>query len=206
MKYRTRKESLKRRGFTSVELVVSSVILMTVMAFVTTLSFRVGLVWKDVRHQRIAVCELANQLEVLTLLSPDQAVEAIKNLQPSDGCNRTLTSPELKAALTEDELGTRISLSINWKRRIPGKPIELSGWIISKPTAIENEASDIETPAQGNGGEKADSKIDSEPASKVKSDQEKMKIEPTSGEIKKTNRTPSKEPAKNAPAKTEEEK
>lgn len=120
-----------RRGITAAELIVSAVLLMTVMSFVTTICLRINLVWKDINHHRVAVCELSNQLEELTLLSPPEAQAAIESLQPSAICARSLRKPELAGKLIEDEFGSRIVLQIDWDRRNPGKPVELVGWIAS---------------------------------------------------------------------------
>ena len=131
-------QNSNRKGVSATEVLVSALILLTVMTFITTLAVKVGQVWKDVGHQRVAVCELANQLELLTLLSPQQAEEAIKDLKASETCARTLQVPLLSGTLNKDELGTRVTLSINWKRRIAGKPVELSGWIVAADS--KNEA------------------------------------------------------------------
>ncbi len=112
-----------------VEMVISSLLLLTVMTFVTTLYFRINLVWKNIGHHRVAVAELSNQLESLTRLSPNEAQVAIESLEPSEYCARTLQAPELSGELLDDVLGKRIVLSLDWNRQTPGKPVELAGWL-----------------------------------------------------------------------------
>ena len=118
-----------RQGVTAIELVVSAMLLITVMTFMTSLCFRIDLVWKDIGHHRVAVGELSNQLESLQRLTPQRAQEALKTIQPSLLCRQTLRDPELRGQLVKDELGDRIVLQINWARRHPGQPIELAAWL-----------------------------------------------------------------------------
>ena len=118
-----------------VELVISAMLLVTVMTFVTTLSFSINLVWKDIGHHRVAAGELSNQLESLTRLPLQEARVAVASLEPSELCRRTLKDPELSGQLVEDNLGTRVELSINWNRRNPGKPVQLVGWVFQNGSA-----------------------------------------------------------------------
>lgn len=128
---------LRRRGVTTIELVVSAMLLMAVMTFVTTLCFRINLVWKDIGHHRVAVGELSNQLESLQRMTPAEAQAAVESLEPSLLCRRTLRDPELEGELIADELGNRIVLQINWARRNPGQPIELAAWLATETDSNE---------------------------------------------------------------------
>ena len=56
-------------GLSKMEVLVSTMLLMAVMSTTATMFHNVNLVWKDIRHHRIATSELANQLDVLTRLS-----------------------------------------------------------------------------------------------------------------------------------------
>jgi hypothetical protein len=132
-----RRQVRQRRGITAIELVVSAMLLMTVMTFVTTLCFRINMVWQDIGHHRVAVGELSNQLESLQRMTPAEAQEALGTLQPSALCRRTLRDPELDGEMIKDDLGNRIVLKINWTRQNPGQPIELAAWLAtdsSSPT------------------------------------------------------------------------
>ena len=112
-----------------IELVISAMILVTVISFVTSLLYRIDGVWSDCADQRAAMCELSNQLERLTLLSPDQLSDAIESLEPSPTVARTLHEPVLNAQLITDEFGPRLVLQIDWQRRYPGRPVEMVAWI-----------------------------------------------------------------------------
>ena len=119
-----------RRGLTSMELLVSVVILVATVTAVTSLIFKCGMIWKDISHRRVAVRELSSQLEELTLLDRDSAEEGIKQLKLSDVCKERLPEARLTGVLSEDNLGVRIQLSLNWKRLVESKPVVLCGWLI----------------------------------------------------------------------------
>ncbi len=127
-----------RNGFTLVELLAAVVILTTVIGLVTGLSVRISRVWKDIGQSQIAVAELSNQLDRLTRLQPQQAEEAIRALQPSVHCRRTLANPQLSGQLASTDIGLQITLQLNWNRYTPGKPIQLAGWIAGDPLDSED--------------------------------------------------------------------
>jgi len=131
------------RGFTLTEVMVSIVLLMAIMSLVGNVCHRVNRIWFDVDHHRVAVNELSNHLEELTAMTPDQALVALKSIEPSDSCRLTLNAPELSGEISEDSLGQRVILRINWKQPFAANPVEMSGWIVSpqqepEPTDISN--------------------------------------------------------------------
>lgn len=129
----------QRNGVSSIELIVSAVLLMTVMSFMTTLCVRIDRVWKDISQQRVAVAELSNQLERLTLLPVDKIVAAIDGLEPSENCAMILPHPVLRGEIADDNLGRRITLKIHWQRQPVEKSVELSGWLMRVPAKPEEE-------------------------------------------------------------------
>ena len=130
------------KGITTVELMVSAIVLLGIMSFVGSLTVRINGVWKDIVQRRVAVCELTNQLEHLTLSDEKKIEQKIDSLQPSVHCRNSLRNAKLSATIRDDQLGKRIVLAINWDRTHAGKPVELSGWLPNS----ESEAKDgIET-------------------------------------------------------------
>jgi len=126
------KNDSNRRGTTMLECVVAAGILVVAISTVTSLAFRVGRIWMDVARQRIAMNELSNQLEIITLLSVEEVPEAIDSLNPSPAATSSLVEPELSGELIQDELGDRIRLQLTWKASGPVHPVELTGWLISQ--------------------------------------------------------------------------
>ena len=112
------------------ELLVSITILMATVTVITGLIFKCGMIWKDVSQRRVAVRELSSQLEELTLLDQDSVKEKIEALEVSAICTQRLPEAKLTGALSEDNLGVRIQLSLNWKRAVESKPVVLCGWLI----------------------------------------------------------------------------
>ncbi len=131
---------VSRSGILTVELLVAAITLLSVITFFTTCSFQIRLVWKDIRHQRIAMEELNNQLESITQLNENQASTALANLTPSTLCKNALRNPKLTGSLKRDLLGTRLTLQLNWDKRHPGKPLEVSGWIQNTPPRVNSQS------------------------------------------------------------------
>lgn len=126
-----------RRGVSLIELLVAAVVLVSVMSLVTSLCFRISLVWQEIGHRRVAVAELSNQLERLTRMDPEDVPQALALLKPSSLLEQTLLTPQLSGDIVESELGHQIELQLNWRRRHPGKPVELVGWIAGRPVNEE---------------------------------------------------------------------
>ncbi len=118
-----------RAGFTMIEAVVSAGLLMVVMSFVVQMTFRIDGVWGDTHHHRIAIQELSNQLDRLTRLSAEEVVIELQQLQPSEAIRETLHEATISGELVKDEFGQRVALQLNWDKRQPGKPMEMSAWL-----------------------------------------------------------------------------
>lgn len=121
----------RRQGVTIIECVVAASILLVAMSTVTTMSFRVGCLWIDVGHQRIAMNELTNSLESITELPTEQIDEALASLTPSPEAEASLDQPKLTGERVRDEFGDRIVLSLTWRSPHPIRPARLVGWIES---------------------------------------------------------------------------
>jgi hypothetical protein len=120
---------------TKMEVLAASMILMTVMSVTATMFHNVNLVWKDIRHHRIATSELANQLDVLTRVEPKDIETALEELEPSTLCSDALPKPTLSGNLVKDAIGERVDLEIQWRSRsgtrdeaLPNRA-RLSGWL-----------------------------------------------------------------------------
>lgn len=141
--FRRRHQTTRHRvrgGFTIIEVLVTAGLLTVVMSFVSSMVFRINNVWRDTGHQRAAMNELSNQLERLTLMTPDEVSAAIDSLQPSDTVSRTLADPKFSGELIEDDWGHRIVLKLDWQRPYPGKPVQLVGWL---PPVSETRVTEI---------------------------------------------------------------
>ena len=127
-------------GFTVTELIVCVAVLLTVMTVSTSMFFQTQRIWQDIRHHRIAVSELSNQLDRLTRLTQQELEAELAKLRPSALCAEALRDPELTGVVNDDSVGTRITLKIKWKRRHGEKPITLCGWLNkNKESATEGQ-------------------------------------------------------------------
>jgi len=124
----------RRDGFTAIELVVSAAMLVVVMTFSTTLIVHIDHIWKEIGHHRIALNELSNHLDRLTHLEPAELDHAIESIAASPEAQRTLASPNLTAGRVNDEFGDRIVLRLDWRRRYPGRAVELVAWLPMEET------------------------------------------------------------------------
>ena len=123
-------------GLSKMEVLVSTMLLMAVMSTTATMFHNVNLVWKDIRHHRIATSELANQLDVLTRVGAGEIETVIKELKPSVVCSNALPKSTLSAKVVKDALGDRIDLEIQWRSRTGTREdprpnrAQLSGWFV----------------------------------------------------------------------------
>jgi len=125
-----------RAGLSKMEALVSMMLLMAVMSVTATMFHNINLVWKDIRHHRIATGELANQLDILTRVEAGKIESALKDLKPSRICGDALPKSTLSAKVVKDEFGDRIDLEIQWRSRNTTRTdahpnrVRLSGWLI----------------------------------------------------------------------------
>jgi len=125
-----------RIGLTKIEVLASTILLMAVMSVTATMFHKINLVWKDIRHHRIATGELVNQLDILTRVEAGEIETAIKELKPSNICSDALPKSTLSASVVKDAVGERIDLEIQWRSRNgtrdDARPhrAQLSGWLM----------------------------------------------------------------------------
>jgi hypothetical protein len=126
---------MKRTGIFNLEFLVSFSIIATVMMFATSMTLNINRLWKDIRLQRLAVCELSNQLEVLTKFDGRALQQRIDAIEPSEFCQQGLHEPRITATVVNDDLGQRIDLELTWKHRPVDQSIRLSGWAVGAALA-----------------------------------------------------------------------
>ncbi len=125
----------RRAGLTKTEVLVSAVLLTAVMSVTASMFHNINLVWKNIRHHRIAMGELSDQLDMLTRNPQGDIKAVIKELQPSSICRAALWEPALTASIAKDKLGQRIDVELKWRstngtRKSPrSNSVKLSGWL-----------------------------------------------------------------------------
>jgi Tfp pilus assembly protein FimT len=131
----TPKNDRIRSGFTSTELVVASSLLVALMSIMGPLAIRSARLWKDSRHQELALETLAGEIERLTAMNSDARTEAMESLTVSDLLSNAAPNATINAAIIQDEAGTRIELTLDWNQTdYPRAPLRLVGWLDPFPT------------------------------------------------------------------------
>ncbi|MGI9470046.1 MAG: pilus assembly FimT family protein [Rubripirellula sp.] len=130
------KTKCRRNGFTLTELMVASLLLVSLMTIVAPLTIRSTQLWRDTRHQQLALDELSNQIEYLSTLSDADREQGIAALEPSPEFLTALPTAELHGRTETDKDGQKLVLEMKWNRR-PGQPrtVSLIEWLSPDPTA-----------------------------------------------------------------------
>lgn len=122
----------RRRGLTIAELLISATLLIALVSVIVPLSVRVGRLWQESRTYRLALNELTNQLEDLTLLGDQERQLALANWKPDEQLSHALPDARLTGEVLDDEDGKRLRLSLDWRRQVESQPLSLIGWIHSQ--------------------------------------------------------------------------
>lgn len=141
--------AMKRRGTTTIELLVSFTLLTTVLGAALPLVVRHGRILHSARQYRMALDELSNQAERIMALDHDAAITTLNDLQPSPFAAEHLPGATLAAALASLEGVERVTLSLSWDE--PGRraaPVSLVAWLPRDAAAAEatEAAAEEETP------------------------------------------------------------
>jgi hypothetical protein len=124
-----KKVNVPRRGTTLVECIVAASILSVAIGTVTTAVFRIGRIWTDTGHYRIALQEVSNHLESLTQLPPEHVQPAIDTLVVSSAVAQSLIDAKLSGELIQDEFGDRVNLELSWRNERSIRPIRMTAWL-----------------------------------------------------------------------------
>jgi type II secretory pathway pseudopilin PulG len=128
------------RGFSTVEVIVSLSLLVTILSVSAPLVVRHNQLLASHRHYRLALEEASNQLERLAALPESELRAAIANVQPSEFASQYLPGCEMKATLTPEDVGGRLTLRTTWDE--PGRrdaPLVLAAWVFPQAPAPANE-------------------------------------------------------------------
>lgn len=131
-------------GTTTLEVIVAGTLLLATLGSLFTLVPHLGKLWRSSRDYHIAINELANQLEAITILPESDQDKALEKLEVSSDARDVLHSPELSHQLIDDESGKRIVLSIQWQREPDAKPVSMTAWISSPPVISETATGEID--------------------------------------------------------------
>lgn len=126
---RAARRRMRRGGFTMLELLVSAILLIALISIVVPLTVRAGRLWQDARSYRLAVNELSNQLEDLTLLSDQDRQQALENWKPNPELLDVLPEAKLTGETIDDSDGKRVKLTLAWQRAVGTQPLTMIAWV-----------------------------------------------------------------------------
>lgn len=130
-----------RRGITTIEVIVAFTLLSTVLSAAVPLVVRHRQLLADHRSYRLALDELSNQLDRLTMLPEDELQAALEELNPSELTARRLPGAKLSADLEAEDLGQRIAIHISWDGTHQKAPLTLVGWVFPRPQRNSDQPS-----------------------------------------------------------------
>jgi hypothetical protein len=137
--------AIRRRGTTTIELLVSFTLLTTVLGAALPLVVRHGRILNSARQYRMALDELSNQAERITAVSHDAAIETLDELQPSPFAAEHLPGAMLTADLASSDGAERVTLSLSWEE--PGRraaPVSLVAWLPREAVTAALTEADVE--------------------------------------------------------------
>lgn len=129
----------RRTGTSLTELVVASSLLVTAAGLVATSAVGTHRLLRLEQQNRVAVDELSNQLERLTLMQDDELETALLELEVSDWAARSLRDAVLSGTSIDDASGRRIKLTIRWDRVGTSAPLTAVRWIDDRDALAEGE-------------------------------------------------------------------
>ncbi|MBM3966234.1 MAG: hypothetical protein FJ308_14400 [Planctomycetes bacterium] len=118
-----------RRGLMQLELLVAAILLITLVGILSTIGVRLTRSAKDSKNYQIALHELANQMEILQGMTPNERAIALRELRLSTAVSRALNDCQISAEEIADRFGRRLRLQIAWPNSVSLPPVELVGWV-----------------------------------------------------------------------------
>ncbi|HUQ71641.1 MAG TPA: prepilin-type N-terminal cleavage/methylation domain-containing protein [Planctomycetaceae bacterium] len=122
----------RERGFTLIELMLALALLGLFVALLSPLLMASARERRTALQEQLALQLAANQLEQLTLASPDDLKQyaTAQTVPMTDDVSRWLPDVKQTVATTATEQGVRIIVSLTWQHRagVMHKPLVLEGW------------------------------------------------------------------------------
>lgn len=122
----------RRRAVTTLEVIVAFSLLTSALALSTPLVVAHYRLQHAQRGYCIALGELTNQFERLSLVEISDLPAAVEKLTPSSFAAEHLPEAKLRGSIDASELGHRITLELTWDEpNRSAAPVRLTSWRIS---------------------------------------------------------------------------
>jgi hypothetical protein len=120
-----------REGLSSLEVIVSLTLLGSVLALSTPLIVAHGRLLKTQRNYRLALDELSNQIDRMSVLPLTDLPGAIDEIAPSALAAERLPGAALRGQLAETDFGRRLTLEIWWDEpNRQAAPLRMTAWVM----------------------------------------------------------------------------
>jgi hypothetical protein len=149
----------RRRGAMTFELIVSAVLLASMIGALAPMAVHVSRLSQGTRQVRLALGELANQLDRLTSLPSDELEKELADLAPTEQVRSALPEAVLAGELIRDESGTQLKLTIDWQRPGNARPLALIGWVDARGQADRDAPEESPENPQKNSSEPKDASL-----------------------------------------------
>jgi hypothetical protein len=144
-------EQNRRCGASMLELLVAFTLLTTALSLCVPLIYQHGKLLTSARQYRLAVDELANQAERLQAIPAGQVRQALSELQPSPFTAEHLPGAAVTGELTDEDVGSRLTLSIVWSEpQRSAAPVRLTAWIAPTADDADDEEASPSNTEEGN--------------------------------------------------------
>jgi hypothetical protein len=119
-----------RRGFTTLEVIAAAGLVSAGLVSIVPVFVRQARLVTELRRERVALEELANQAERLAVVPPDELAGHLAGLAVSPVVTVLVPGARLAATRGDSPLGTRVMLALSWDA--PGRdtrPLTLVTWL-----------------------------------------------------------------------------
>ena len=127
------RQHCNRRGTSALEVLVSFTLLSSVLALSTPLVVAHGRLLKAQRDYRLALDELSNQLDRLTVTPEPDLPKALGELAASPLTASRLPGARLRGQVADTEFGKRVTVEIWWDEpNRQAAPLRLAAWVLPR--------------------------------------------------------------------------
>lgn len=119
-----------RSGSTALEALVAFTLLSAALTFATPLVVQHSRLLKGQRDYRLALDEVSNQIERLSLLPADELSNALSQFKPSELIATKLPGAELRGRLDDSDIGQRLTLRMSWQAQSIPTTVSLTTWVL----------------------------------------------------------------------------
>ena len=126
-------------GSSSLEAIISFTLLSGALTFATPLVIKHSRLLKAQRNYRLALDEVSNKIERLSVLPADELSSALSQLKPSELIAAKLPGAELRGELDAADVGRRLTLRLSWQERQDcPMSVSLATWALPIPQRRAN--------------------------------------------------------------------